>query len=145
MKIRNDFVTNSSSSSFIIAMKEDFTEKEKEEIISFVKSNMCGHIILRNKEDLDNYFRENYGDDYSKYTLEELSDKKTIEKLEDEGYYDVGKYINALNALNDGLTLRVGNVCFDGCDVGEDLLTTLWSRLANVSDTFKGIDIDLEY
>ena len=38
---------------------ENLDEKIKEEIISFVKSNMCGHITLRNKEDLDNYFREN--------------------------------------------------------------------------------------
>lgn len=42
MKVRTDFVTNSSSSSFILARKAELSEKQKEAIVEFVVERMLG-------------------------------------------------------------------------------------------------------
>ena len=46
MRIRTDFVTNSSSSSFILDRKEELTEKQKEVIIDYVETLMLGSEML---------------------------------------------------------------------------------------------------
>ena len=68
MKIRNGFVTNSSSSSYIIAFKS-ITEEEKESIqsnsikeyIDLMERFAFGNsIVIKNKEDCDKYFIDHY-------------------------------------------------------------------------------------
>ncbi len=45
MKVRNDFVTNSSSS-FILARKPGVNDKQKEAIIQYVENHLFGEEIL---------------------------------------------------------------------------------------------------
>ena len=46
MKIRCDFVTNSSSSSFILARKGGLSDRQKEAIIRVVERNYLGSLLL---------------------------------------------------------------------------------------------------
>ena len=46
MKVRTDFVTNSSSNSFILARKGELTEKQKDAIIQFVENEILGKKML---------------------------------------------------------------------------------------------------
>lgn len=46
MKVRIDFITNSSSSSFIVARKNELSDKQKAAIIKFVEENFFGEKIL---------------------------------------------------------------------------------------------------
>lgn len=125
MKIRTDFVTNSSSSSFILAQLGDFGDAQKEAILKYVMENMLGEVILTpesSEEDIQNIFEKEY--------IRDDDEQAAIRQ-----------------ALAAGKTIRYGDICFECCeDAYGDLFTKLWAVLEETDPArFSGIRDDLSY
>ena len=126
MKIRTDFVTNSSSASFVLARKGELTEKQKAAIVSFVENRMLGERLLSadaSEEEVQKVFKDMLIDD-------EDSTGEAIRKV-----------------LKSGRDVYYGSISFDESDNDiADLYLGIWDAIERAgNDNFEGVETDLCY
>lgn len=132
MKFRTSFVTNSSSSSFILGLKDNLTEEQKNMILEYALDTFFGHKVASTKEELDEFYKSYYDVDVSNPNWRE----------EDDYYAD--DYDTALEAINAGKTIRLGRVDYEDADWQlSHMYQDLWKQMDK--DAFTGIDTDLSY
>ena len=125
MKIRSDFVTNSSSSSYVIAYKGLDTPhpsiKSSNKMIEIVLFSDGGYETTRGEkvrtiDELDSYMVDTYG----------YSDLNTIDKLLSADSYAKKIHTECVKALNEGYTILFKDVGYS-----DETLSALLHDIAN--------------
>lgn len=125
MKFRNDFVTNSSSSSFIIAFDNTENSISSNMIKAIQRTTGSGKKIITTIEELQNYFIDDrYLDDSIPF----------VEAIESEGSYIVEQYNKGVRAINEGKA-----VCF--LSISNEIDDPLGDFLTNFSELDSVLEI----
>lgn len=119
MKYRSDYVTNSSSSSFVVARKGEFNGDQLKAMIKVIEKDILGDVLLKpdaSEEEIQRVLRE------YRYCEAEIR-----------------------QCLREGKTIYSGEIDFEFVhpDMGY-VLKKIW-KAASDSGDFTGIDTDLSY
>lgn len=120
MKVRADFVTNSSSSSYIISAK--LTDNEDVTILLENILNSISHYTVSNKEELDRFII----DEYSYGSID------TVEKIIEDDSYVEEKYNKLLEAINNNESLHFYNIDYEDDAFGKILYAIEKSNFGKV-------------